>query len=460
MNHPETRTIFWDNVAVAGNDSVLLTFAAAAGAVDFPDVVVNTAVIHPVGGDSFDRHFPILLLPADGNGGGIPELAGSYKDASRLKLESGEEVQYTITLHNSGTGEAVADVVDQIPTPLNFVEGSITNGGTYDPATRTISWSGVTVPSADAVSLSFVVKADLIDEPSIVFNTAVIQPEGDDPFKRQFPLLLVPSLGEIDVIPPVVNSVTIADKDVLTDRDVTLKISASDNTGVTEMFIRKWHLSADPLPHWEVVQSSGWVPYQENYAWTLGDESGTYFVGVWVADNTSNRSRMNRNALDSASLILPGETVSHQGLIPYLVSYEKGASVKASLTTTSGDADLYVWYPGNIFLPDQKSTTAGTSIDEVNFVTPRSGPYLFVVYGDSDASYDMTITPDGGPQVQTIAAANINESSRLTPNSQANPNKEELAAELILTQSGLDPLGIAGVPDESTNLIFLPLINR
>ena len=378
-------------------------------------------------------------------------LIGSYKLASQVRARTGEQFGYTIHLHNSGFGPATADVVDHLPDEVAVVASTIGNGGVYDSSARTITWRNVAVPIGGAVELTFDVTANVVSVPTVALNRAVIQPHGGREFERPFPVLIAPDLGEIDVSPPVLDGLTIGDRDVLTDRNVTLHITASDNVGVAEMYIREWQLTTSPVPRWEEVQSSGWIPYAETHAWTLGAESGVHYVGVWVADAAANLSLLNSLGLDFASLLANGATLSDGGMTPYLIHYAAGTDVTATLTPSAGDADLYVWYPGNMLLPNQKSTNSDSSPDMVSFTTPQDGTYLLLVYGETAATYDLAITPAGGPQsAPTFAVQGAGVA--------AAAEKNELTAEPVLSKSGLDPLGIATAPTEESEVIYLPII--
>ena len=218
------------------------------------------------------------------------------------------------------------------------------------------------------------------------------------------------------------------------------------------MYLREWQLATTPLPPWKVAQSSGWVPYQADYPWTLGSESGAHFVGVWVADGAYNISQLDRDGLDYASLLLPGETVGRGGMVPYLVHYEAGVDVDSTLTPITGDPDLYVWYPGNFGWPDEKSTNPDTAPDSVSFETPTEGTYLFLVYGYTAATYDLSITPGGGPQAWSMSEIYSSRASQV-----ASLKKDDLISEPVLSQSGLDPLGVAVAPSRPV-AIYLPII--
>jgi len=384
-----------------------------------------------------------------------PGLRSSYKTASHYWVVSGDTLTYTIRLRNSGRITATADVTDPVPVEMNYVAGSATGGGVYDPGTRTLSWNDVTVLAGDSQSLSFVVTATTVTAPELVWNRATISATGES-FERWAAVLLVPGAPGVDVTPPVVHSLTIGDRDVATGVTVTLHISATDNVSVTRMILREWQWRMWPVPHWRTMQSSGWVPYQPDYPWTLGAKSGTHFVGVWVADGARNVSHLDHQAMDFASLLLPGETVVRGGIVPYQVHYETGIDVTAVLTPTAGDADLYVWYPRSFFWPDEYSTQPGLATDVVSFTTPLTGTYLFVVHGYTAATYDLSITPEGGPRAWGATRAHSGMTSHASAN-EASLNKPPiLDVVACLFESGLDPLGSPAAlgPFE----VYLPMI--
>jgi uncharacterized repeat protein (TIGR01451 family) len=434
---------------------VSLSFAVTVTTVSTPAVITNTATIS-ADGESFDRYAWVLLVPESPIPG--PNLAGSYKSASQHTLAPGEILTYTIWLYNSGTAETVAQVTDQLPAEVNYVFGSATPGAVYDEGAGTLSWSDVTVPVRGGVSLSFAVTATAVSTPTIITNTATISADGES-FDRYAWVLLVPEPVEYDSVPPVVHSLTIDEWDVLTSPTVTLHISATDNVGVSWMYLREWQWARTPWPHWEVVQSSGWVPYQANYPWTFGMEGGTHFVGVWVADSALNTSWLDTRGLDFASLLQPGATVPPSGVMPYLVYYEAGVDVTAVLTPTTGDADLCVWYTGDFFGPIE------TSAKVVTFTTQSAGTYLFLVYGQPEATYNLSIEPSGGPRppawgmtgahvggTRQVASAQIGEASET-----ASGEGDDLIS--VLTQSGLDPLATAEAP-AGPFVVYLSVVVR
>jgi uncharacterized repeat protein (TIGR01451 family) len=374
------------------------------------------------------------------------EFAGSYKKASQMKLGPNETLEFTIGLHNSSSNDGTVTVVDELPTNMEYVASSVTGGGTYDDLSRTITWENIAVPGGGDVLLTFEVTAD-VEDPEVVVNTAVITPDEGDAIERSAAVLLLPYAIDEDVIPPVMTSLQIGDQDVLTDNEVILHINAFDNEAVTQMYIKEWCLNTTPIPHWEEVLASGWVPFDADYPWTLTNSSGTHYVGVWVADEALNESVLTGHAIDYASLLLADTAVAEDDVVPYLVHFEAGAEVTATLTPSSGDADLYVWYPHSLLAPDQESRNPGTAVDTVTFTAPTTGAYLFLVHGYTDAVFDLSITPGGGH----AALAQPEAANAKSPGLTANP---------VLGISGVDPLAVAASPASPIGpyKLYLPVV--
>jgi uncharacterized repeat protein (TIGR01451 family) len=403
--------------------------------------VTNTATIAVAGDGTLERKAFIWLIPQSTP---TPILAGSHKTASRHVLGSGGTLVYTIKLINSGTADAVVDVTDPVPDKFTYVAGSATGGGVYSDTTRTLTWNDVAVPMRSEVSLSFAATAAAVTAPTVVTNTATIAMSGGSPFERSARVLLLPAPPSTDVIPPVVHSLTIDEQDVLTNRQVTLHLSATDNVTVTQMMFREWQLAPTPRPHWQVVTTTRWLPFQADYEWTLGPANGVHYVGVWVADAARNTSRLNRNALDFASLVLPEAHVAQGDFVPYLVYYDAGVHVQAALTTIHGTANLLVWEPGRFGLPDHTGAL-------VRYDTTRPGVNTFVVLGETAATYDLSITPGGG---QAAAL------SMLTAKADLDSPSGSMANPFVAT--GLEPLGDPTAPVDSPTLppvlIYMPVV--
>lgn len=460
-----TRTLSWHNINVPALGHVELTFVATATtSIVSPTQVVNTATIS-TGSQTFERRAPVVIVP-HAEVPPHPLLAGSYKKASQRRIMMNDTLTYTVQLVNSGAVDALVNVTDPVPPALSYVENSATYGGLYDPGTQIVAWEAITVPAGSRVPLSFAVMATgTVTHPTLLMNTATISVTGDSTFKRQAPVLLMPTVSG-EQISPIVHSVTIGDQDVLTSPTTTLHISATDNISVSQMFIREWQLESVPFPHWNVSSSSGWVPYQPDYPWTLMSNSGVHFVGVWVADAAHNVSELEHGGMDFASLIFPGTTIGQKQMVPYLVYYPAGVTVTAQVTSTVGDADLYMWYPHNFFWSDRKSLKPSPGTDLVTFTTPRAGIYLFLVRGFTDATYNLSIDPAGGPRAWPDSAggengdeAAVQPTLNLTVPDATSVKADELTLEPLLSQSGIDPLVTAPTVD-GLYQIYLPIVVR
>ena len=460
-----TKTITWTDINVPSAISMtavaapVLTFKASA-----PDtlatnarslLVTNTATITS-GNASFLRKADVLLVY-------MPQspLDGSFKAASQKAVAPGQKLTYSIYLHNSSASDLTATVTDPLPVEVNYVDGSANAGGIYDPDTRTITWTDISVLDDTPVTLTFDVTANALPANSIIHpfvNTAAIT-TGDITIRRSVQVILLPAPGG-DLIPPVVTSFVIGDQDVLTGPDVTLHIQAVDNVKVAWMDIKEWQLTPLPFPHWQEVKSSGWVPYQEDYAWTLTNQSGTHYMGVWVADAAKNRSRLTGAAVDFASLLLPATHLDAGDKLPYLVYYPAGVEVTASLDVTSGAARLFVWMPGNMFAPDLSSATPATNPQKITFTTKRAGVYMFLVAASQASIFDLSITPGGGPRLPLPTAASPGAATAGVTTGPASPAQaDDFTYNPILTESGLDPLSTAEEP-AGPYYVYLPVVQH
>jgi uncharacterized repeat protein (TIGR01451 family) len=463
-----TRTITWKDIVVQPYNQLLpvmpmrLNFKATAPDVlpassIRPMVITNTASISTTA-FSFKRSADILLITYP-----IPPLAGSFKTASQRVVQPGQEFSYMIYLQNSSPIPQKASVKDPLPVQVNYVDGSANAGGVYDPTTRTVSWENLTVLEGSTLMLTFkVIAISPIANAIRILNTAYIA-SGGLTLQRSVTVILQQQPGG-DHIPPVVNRFTIDEQDVITNPEVTLHIAASDNVGVKLMYLKEWALFTEPFPHWQLVNESGWIPYQAAYPWKLSPQSGSHYMAVWVADAARNKSVLTRAAVDFASLLLPSAHVPLGGMVPYMVYYPAGVDVKAELQTLSGAAHLFVWYPGSLFLPDETSSVPNSDIQTITFTTRTAGIYLFLVYGLQTSEYDLRIAPGGGPRLPIPTPYNATSAGgiRFDPQS-GSPSLttvDGIDFNPILLQSMLDPLEIAQDPDGPFITMFMPAIMR
>ncbi len=82
----------------------------------------------------------------------------AIKLVDREQAKPGEMLQYDLITVNdmisSQDPGAVVTLVDRLPDELEFVGGSVTAGASYDPASRTVQWSGQ-VPQGGSVRVAF-----------------------------------------------------------------------------------------------------------------------------------------------------------------------------------------------------------------------------------------------------------------------------------------------------------------
>ncbi len=175
-----TRTITWVIENVAAQTGGTVTFEATVnenayekneventGRIvynDDPDTEVETnPVYNPV---------PQKDVDADGDG----ELGDSG-----MHVEVGDTLTYEVFYENPDDERADVVITDTLDEGLTYVEGSASNRGTYDEATRTITWtiSNVRAHAVGSVTFEATVNENAIVS-NMVENTATVQ-VGDHP---------------------------------------------------------------------------------------------------------------------------------------------------------------------------------------------------------------------------------------------------------------------------------------
>ena len=78
---------------------------------------------------------------------------------------------YSVTYTNTTNTARDVTITDVIPEHTTYVDGSADNGGTYDPATRTVTWTQ-NVASGDTLTVTFQVKVNKGEKDVTVVNTA------------------------------------------------------------------------------------------------------------------------------------------------------------------------------------------------------------------------------------------------------------------------------------------------
>ena len=198
---------------------------------------------------------------------------------------------------------------------------------------------------------------------------------------------------------------------------VTLHLDATDYGGgtVEQMFLRErtWDGS-----DWAIVAETGWIPYATSYGWDLDPTPAAHYLSAYFMDDSGNTSLLPAQTV--VNLTPASGDILADEIVVYRVRMEAGGSFTATLTTHSGDADLYVWAPGNEGAPDFYSNLDGTAEDSVVVTDTVAGDYHVEVQGYAVASaYHLDLEASQGqpgllamvenremaPQAKSIPAA-------------------------------------------------------
>jgi len=167
------------------------------------------------------------------------------------------------------------------------------------------------------------------------------------------------------------------------DVSLTLHLTANDAGGGSVQWMLVREQTWDGL-NWNTVNQSGWVSNTTPYSWTLAATPGAHYLSAYWMDDSGNISP------------LPGQTIVNYTPVSadiaggaihvYRLRMQAGESFTATLTTQSGDADLYVWRPGNDGPPDAYSQEEGTALDQVVISHAEEGDYHIEVHGYAASS--------------------------------------------------------------------------
>jgi uncharacterized repeat protein (TIGR01451 family) len=113
-------------------------------------------------------------LPAYGPRPILPELSLSSKQVSDHLAAPGQAITYTITLRNTGSLAAGAQITDTLPSGLNYSGGLWASSGSPVFSAGRITWTG-DISSGPLVTITF--EADvssLVSTTAVINNTALI----------------------------------------------------------------------------------------------------------------------------------------------------------------------------------------------------------------------------------------------------------------------------------------------
>ncbi len=148
------------------------------------DVSITTQTVPDA--NRAEAHRDVIVTVTNTRRSDDPEENKPTKEANlapgKTTVSVGDSLTYTISYHNSRNVKADVTITDVLAESLNF--GSASHGGTYDPATRTVTWvlRDVAAFASDAVTLTVTVneKAKQADDAAAVKNTATVVIPGNE----------------------------------------------------------------------------------------------------------------------------------------------------------------------------------------------------------------------------------------------------------------------------------------
>jgi len=149
------NTVTWSNLTIPANSSLVLTVGVTVVNPIPPGVTTIGNYAYATGGTAPN----CSAVPTPSNCASIPVTAGAVTivktvaDANGDNLAApGEALTYTITLSNTGGGDATLGLTDPLDPNVVFVSAS--NGGAY--AGGVVSWTNLTVPANGSLALTVV----------------------------------------------------------------------------------------------------------------------------------------------------------------------------------------------------------------------------------------------------------------------------------------------------------------
>lgn len=226
-----------------------------------------------------------------------------------------------------------------------------------------------------------------------IIDPANVIPESDETNNRICNTITVLPVAD-DMVPPVVAGFVIDhDAPVTTILTATLTVTATDPlpnpSGVkcVKFYEFEW---SQGVRRWLPVTRSGCVDYAASptdYPWQLLNIPGIRYMEAWAQDNAGNISLApGIDTIDLAPTAQNG-AVAQNGVIFYRFYVRQGQAVVTSLVSLDGDADLYVWGPGNQLW---YSNNAAGLEDRVAFNAPITGTYQIEVHGYTAAHYRLS----------------------------------------------------------------------
>jgi uncharacterized repeat protein (TIGR01451 family)/fimbrial isopeptide formation D2 family protein len=159
------RTITWQFASLADGDKVLTYKAAVSLTDENGDELTNVAIVTspntqcPNAEQLGDECKDTSTVPVR-----VPTLViEKAADRHVIDVSAGKDTTVTWTLTHTLTNGPVTNAVitDPIPGGLSYVAGSASNGGVYDPNSRTLTWTFATLSASGTVSFKTTVDSNI-----------------------------------------------------------------------------------------------------------------------------------------------------------------------------------------------------------------------------------------------------------------------------------------------------------
>ena len=163
------------DVTVPAGEKVTVTFEVTVGDLEDKTVISNKATVNGKPTDETETTYQEAVLSFE-------------KTSNKTAVAVGEEIEYTITVTNSGTAEGTAKVTDTVPEGTSFVEGSIKVNGEEKPnlgETDLNTGIDLTLGAGEEGTVSFKVTVEDAAKGTII-NTAKVN--GKDTNTEQNPI--------------------------------------------------------------------------------------------------------------------------------------------------------------------------------------------------------------------------------------------------------------------------------
>jgi len=368
---------------------------------------------------------PIELLPQ-----GEPQLQGSSITVQPTTVRPGDKVTVTVQMDNTGQQEINAApsvilpqeiTVENADPALAFSTKGETDAVLAGTVTRneTTLWmgersrlifQGIVAPQAKAGALPIrlLINGTWVGIPDKLFTGTAAVTVTVDPTLAQPENLLWAEFA-------------VDNADVVQSRAINLSIFASETAKSVQVQEWFWNAQAN---QWMVKSSSGWLPYTSKIPYTLSAGDGVKYLTVQVASEDNGKgkqSRIERDSLMEVTLVGNRQQLKDGERNVYHVPVQASEIVTLTLTTYSGDADLYGWGPREGFTPTLVSETT-KAVEQVRWQARYNGTLRVEVLGRGKTSYRLTVEKTMGTETLINAYVPAGTKSRPTsPLVVANP---------------------------------------